>query len=747
VIAIRYSRYFIQILILAVLYVMTNRAIAIVPDPTLAACFMGLPNALSLSILVRKKHHIPWPGVAIGGFFAAQMANYGFWTALFLGCGDALFVLAALWILRVLRFDTSIARLGDVLSLSAAILGASFFDAIAITVANVRNPILISQWSNQWFDHWFDQWSTHWSTEGFGDIAWSLTLIPAILTLTDRSNDLDAGHTQRPWARVVECVLLFLVSLGLGWLIFCSRTRASNYTYPLEYLPFILLMWSSLHFGKRGTMLLNFGIALMAIFGIARTSGPFLMSNLSTGESVISLQIFLSSMSGTALSFATIIAGRSRAQQAQQNSRHRLEQAQRIARLGSWELDLRRQAMTWSPEMWKILNLKPEQIDTLSRDRLEEAVHPEDRPLLQTAFAALLEEGQSFCLDYRLLGDDERIVREQCERQGFYILGTLQDITEYKRSQELREAKDAAEAANRAKSAFLANMSHELRTPLNAIIGYSELLEEDARDFGQDDFADDAHRIRGAGEHLLALIGDILDISKIEAGRVKFVLTEFSIAHLIDEIILTVQPAIDANGNTLKQDCDPSLGSMYTDSTIVRQILLNLMSNAAKFTHSGTISLTVQRLTIADITHETELNSGEIPLIPPQNLSQNPLQIPLQIPSQIPSQNPPQTQSSSPSSIPTDAPLPEEDYIRFTIHDTGIGMSPDQLTQIFQPFTQADSTTTRKYGGTGLGLTIGQKLSRLIGGEITVHSVLHEGSCFVCTLPRKLKADSSELDP
>lgn len=699
-IAIRYSRYFMRVVILAALYVITTHAIAIIPDQTLAACFWGLPNALSLSILLRKKHHLPWPGVTIGGLIAAQIEGYEWGTALFLSCGDTLFVLVALWILRVLKFDPSIARLGDVLSLTAAVLGASLFDVIAVVAVNVSDPTLISQWSIYW--------SNHWSTEGLGETAWSLTLIPVILTLTNRSNDLDAGHTQRPWARVVECLLLVLISLGLGWLIFCSRTRASNYTYPLEYLPFILLMWSSLHFGKRGTMLLNFGIALMAIFGIARTSGPFLTANISSDQSVISLQIFLLSMSGAALSFATIIAGRSRAQQAQQNSRRRLEQAQRMACLGNWEFDLRRETITWSPEMWKILNLKPDQAAMFTDDRLKETAHPDDQPLLYAAFTTLLNQGTAFCLDYRLQGEDERIVREQCERQGIYILGTLQDITEYKRSQELREAKEAAEAANRAKSAFLANMSHELRTPLNAIIGYSELLEEDARDLGQDDFADDAQKIRGAGEHLLALIGDILDISKIEAGKVKFVLTEFSIVNVIDEIIINIQPAIDGNGNTLHTDCDPAIGSMYSDSMMVRQILLNLMSNAAKFTHSGTISLTVRPT--RDLTVEPDPDLSAV-------------------------------QQSAPSAdLPTAG-----DYIEFTIRDTGIGMSPDQLTQIFQPFTQADSTTTRKYGGTGLGLTIGQKLTGLLGGQITVKSTLNEGSCFVCTLPRRLhNADAPE---
>ncbi len=723
-IATRHSRYFIQIVILAALYIVMSRAIAFIPDKTLAACFIGLPNAISLSILLRTHRNSPWPGVVIGSFLAAQMTDYGFWAAVLASSGNALFVIVSLWTLRALNFDPSIARLGDVLALIAATLSASLLDAIATTAAKISDFTVLTPLS------------VSWSTEGIGDTAWSLTIIPVILALTDRSNDLDAGHIQRPWSRITECIILLLVSIGLGWLIFCSRTRASNYTYPLEYLPLILLMWSSLRFGKRGTMLLNFGIALMAIFGIARSSGPFLMSNLSVDQSVVSLQIFLFSMSGAALSFATIIVGRSRAQKLQQNSRRRLEQAQRIACLGNWELDLRSQTMTWSPEMWKILNLRSRRHESPTRNLLLGAVHPDDCPALQVAFAALLDDGQPFCLDYRLNGDDERIVREQCERQDQYVIGTLQDITEHKRSEELREAKEAAEAANRAKSAFLANMSHELRTPLNAIIGYSELLEEDALDLGQEDFAEDAHKIRGAGEHLLSLIGDILDISKIEAGQLTFTPTTFSIAHLIDEVVLNIQPMVDANGSLFKQDCPPDIGSMYSDSTVVRQILLNLMSNAAKFTHAGTIVLTVRPIAAADPNLNLGIRMASLSTLP----SSNSLALNSQS-SSLQSSNLP-----SPKFIPKTPYIQDDGYIQFTICDTGIGMSPEQLTQIFQPFTQADSSTTRKYGGTGLGLTIGQKLARQLGGEITVNSVLDEGSCFVCTLPRSLNVAPQEFD-
>ena len=237
-------------------------------------------------------------------------------------------------------------------------------------------------------------------------------------------------------------------------------------------------------------------------------------------------------------------------------------------------------------------------------------------------------------------------------------------------------AREAAEQANRTKSTFLANMSHELRTPMNAIIGYSEILMEDAEDLGHEDYIPDLKKIHDAAKHLLSLINDVLDLSKIEAGKMTVYVEKFDIKSTIDSIVATISPLIDKKQNSLEVICEPNIGSMQSDVTKVRQTLFNLLSNASKFTEKGTIKLVVRR--------EPQLGG---------------------------------------------------DFVVMDVIDSGIGMTPEQLGRLFQAFSQADASTTRKYGGTGLGLAISRKFCQLLGGDITVSSEEGKGSTFTVRLP------------
>lgn len=268
-----------------------------------------------------------------------------------------------------------------------------------------------------------------------------------------------------------------------------------------------------------------------------------------------------------------------------------------------------------------------------------------------------------------------RVTQRKTHDGGTVVVYT--DITELKRRQiELEQAREEAEAANRTKSQFLANMSHELRTPLNAIIGIAEMLHEETLEQPDNAFSEPVGRIVRAGKHLLMLINDILDLSKIEAGKLDLYPEELDVAALVGELGKTTQSIADKNRNRLIVDCPADIGAMRADSTRLRQVLLNLLSNACKFTEDGEIRLTAAR--------EADGSTG---------------------------------------------------WLVFTVADTGIGMTAEQVARLFQEFSQADSSTTRKYGGSGLGLAISQRLCRAMGGEVTVASMPGRGAAFTVRLP------------
>jgi len=254
------------------------------------------------------------------------------------------------------------------------------------------------------------------------------------------------------------------------------------------------------------------------------------------------------------------------------------------------------------------------------------------------------------------------------------LMGMYHDIS------ELSEARRDAEGANRAKSQFLANMSHELRTPLNAIIGYSEMLQEEAQDAGLESFVADLTKIHTAGKHLLSLINDVLDLSKIEAGKMDLVLETFDVDEMLAEVVTTIQPLVAKNANSLEVIRDESLGRMHADLVKVRQMLLNLLSNACKFTDQGSITVRVGR----------EVRAGA-------------------------------------------------EAMTFAVSDSGIGMTPDQVSRLFEAFTQAESSTSRRYGGTGLGLALTRRFAEMMGGSVSVSSEPGRGSTFTMRIPLRVE--------
>ncbi len=268
-------------------------------------------------------------------------------------------------------------------------------------------------------------------------------------------------------------------------------------------------------------------------------------------------------------------------------------------------------------------------------------------------------------------------VLKNAEGQASGMIAVAQDITSRKRQEkELKEAKVAAEAANATKSQFLATMSHELRTPLNAIIGYTEMMTEEAEDNGHDEYVPDLKKVHSSAKHLLALINDVLDLSKIEAGKMDLYLETVEVKPLIEDVVSVVGPLVDKKANRLSVNLGPNLGAIHADVTKVRQSLFNLLSNASKFTERGTITLDVYR----------NWQDGR-------------------------------------------------EIFHFIVSDTGIGMNKEQLGRMFQAFTQADASTTRKFGGTGLGLVISRNFCQMMGGDITVESEEGKGTKFTIVLP------------
>lgn len=386
------------------------------------------------------------------------------------------------------------------------------------------------------------------------------------------------------------------------------------------------------------------------------------------------------------------ISDRKKAEAQLRENEARLLEAQRIARLGSWEWNLQTRQLTWSDQTCEIFGVD-RSVNATSYEDFTSLVHPEDRDTLDAALHRTASGGARLDIEYRIVlrGGGEKVVHALADlkrdEQGYSLSlsGTVHDITDRVRIEAERERRHQAEAADRIKSAFLATMSHELRTPLNSIIGFTGIVLQGLAGPLNEEQGKQLGMVRASARHLLALVNDVLDISKIEAGQLDVARELFDVSQSIEKVIAIVTPQAESKRLSMRVALPADLGNAVSDARRFEQIILNLMSNAIKFTDQGEVAVSAERIDYVDMAGESEAQPA----------------------------------------------------VRVRITDTGIGMKAEDLPSLFQPFRQIDSGLSRVHEGTGLGLAICQRLAALMGGEIGAESEWGIGSTFTVTLPLK----------
>lgn len=470
--------------------------------------------------------------------------------------------------------------------------------------------------------------------------------------------------------RCAELVGLILVTIAVTIV-----TSASN-VFPLVYLTFPFLVLSGMRFRVLGSGFNAIGMSIVAIWMAVRSVD----GEHGIAHAILEVQVFLGVSVAASLAIATVLHENREALRRLALSESRFRELVENASEAILVHDLEGRFLDVNNLACKSLGYSREELLQMSVRDIEIGGDKDGRgpvwPRMNEGAIVTVDgvqrrkDGMTFPVEVRLgLMPDHDGERS--------VIAMVRDVTERQRdADQLLRAKEEAEEASRAKTVFLANTSHELRTPLNAIIGYSELLEEEVTANGHNEYVTDLARIRDAGRHLLDIITGILDLSKVEAGKMEVDIVPVELLPVLEQSVAAVKPLVRQNGNSLKLEVDREIGTIAVDPVKLRQILLNLLSNAAKFTRQGEVVLRASR--------ENRHGAG---------------------------------------------------WLLLEVEDTGIGIAADKFDTLFDAFTQVDSSTTRSFGGTGLGLAISRRYCELMGGQIEVRSEPGKGAMFTVSLP------------
>ncbi|MBO2453451.1 MASE1 domain-containing protein [Actinomadura barringtoniae] len=666
---VRSAAYLGQVLLLAACYVLAGKAAFGAASMNTSVAPLWFPVGLAVAAVLLAGYRM-LPGVFAGALVFNALTSVPFTVALAIAVGNTLEAAAALFLLRLLGFDRRAFRTWDLLVLTGAGALAATMVSATVGIVALRSAEIVDS------AHAGSAWTLWW----FGDAAGVLTVTPLVLLLWPDHETRPGVRSRLTTGRWVEAGALATTLAVVLW-------SATHVEAIRTAVVFPVAVWAAIRFRLAGAALVNAVCAVVLVWVTARGLGSLVLPSLSSG--LLQAEQYVVVVAATSLLLAALTVERERATAALRRSaadlereRTQLRGAQHMAGLGSWEYDIESGMVSCSAELRETLGLPRASTAVTFADFLD-LIDPADRPRFLDATAECADGG-SFKVDLRVHSDGEGrvlntqgVVQRNQDGELVRVRGIGLDVTVRKAIEdELAAARDQAVEASRLKSAFLATMSHEIRTPLNGVIGLAHALLAGPLDTEQRRRADG---IRDAGESLLAISNDILDLSKIEAGALVLDDRAFDPVATVQEAVALFEAAAADKGLTLQVRAWRSeSGWVRGDRTRVRQVVLNLVSNAVKFTSEGEIIVAVGL---------TE---------PPED--------------------------------------PARTSIRIEVRDTGEGIPPDVQARLFEPFVQADASTTRRHGGTGLGLAISRRLATAMGGDLTAFSAPGEGTTFRFTL-------------